>query len=76
MVGAGQTADIPPFRPRMTKALLCQHVMVIVHCRAAQAVPSSRVEAVGIEATGPVFGRTKVSFRLTTTVVDCYADAK
>jgi hypothetical protein len=54
-----------------------QHDEVIVHCPAPQAdqVVAAAAEAAQ-EAGRLLFGATRVSFPLTTAVVDCYADAK
>jgi DNA polymerase family A len=62
---------------RQSHLVFFQHDEVIVHSPrhlAAQVV--SAVEAAAAAATGLVFGGTEVSFPMTTTVVDCYADAK
>jgi hypothetical protein len=54
-----------------------QHDEVIVHCRqpAAESVVAAAAEAAD-EAGRTVFGQTPVRFPMTTTVVNCYADAK
>jgi DNA polymerase-1 len=53
------------------------HDEVIVHCPASQQDHVvAAVHAAAGEATRLVFGPTEVSFPMTTSVVDCYADAK
>jgi hypothetical protein len=53
------------------------HDEVIVHCPASQQDRVvAAVEAAAAEATRLVFGPTEVSFPMTTSVVECYADAK
>jgi DNA polymerase I len=53
------------------------HDEVIVHCPASQQDQViAAVGAAAAEATRLVFGPTEVSFPMTTSVVDCYADAK
>lgn len=65
----------PPVpRPEL---VLFLHDEVIVHCPAGlQDQVVAAVEAAAAEATRLVFGPTEVSFPMTTSVVDCYADAK
>jgi DNA polymerase-1 len=54
-----------------------QHDEVIVHCPAAAADEvAAAVSEAALEAGRLLFGATKVSFPMTTAVVDCYADAK
>jgi DNA polymerase-1 len=54
-----------------------QHDEVIVHCPAALApeVAAATGQAAA-EAGRMLFGSTRVSFPLTTAIVNCYADAK
>ena len=53
------------------------HDEVIVHCPVSQRDQVvAAIEAAAAEATRLVFGPTEVSFPMTTSVVDCYADAK
>jgi hypothetical protein len=54
-----------------------QHDEVIVHCQAGDADQVvTAVDESAREAGRLLFGATKVSFPMTTAVVDCYADAK
>jgi DNA polymerase-1 len=54
-----------------------QHDEVIVHCPAAAADEvAAAVSEAALEAGRLLFGATKVSFPMTTAVVDCYGDAK
>jgi hypothetical protein len=69
---AGERAEAG--RPEL---VFFQHDEVVVHCPvdlAADVVAA--IEAAAAEAAGLVFGRSEVSFPMTTAVVSCYADAK
>jgi DNA polymerase-1 len=63
--------------PDVPQLVFFQHDEVIVHCPAGQAdlVVAAAQEAAA-EAGRLLFGATRVSFPMTTAVVDCYADAK
>ena len=69
---AGERADAG-----LPELVFFQHDEVVVHCRAELATDVvAAVEAAAAEAARLVFGRTEVSFPMTTAVVSCYADAK
>jgi hypothetical protein len=54
-----------------------QHDEVIVHCPAALALEvAAAADQAAAEAGRMLFGSTRVSFPLTTAIVNCYADAK
>jgi DNA polymerase-1 len=54
-----------------------QHDEVIVHCPAALAPEvAAAADQAAAEAGRRLFGSTRVSFPLTTAIVNCYADAK
>jgi DNA polymerase-1 len=67
-------------RPRLAppaELVFFQHDEVIVHCPAALAEEVvSAVNAAAAAATQLVFGATQVSFPMTTSVAECYSDAK
>ena len=72
LAAAPRSTPVP--RPELVFFL---HDEVIVHCPASlQDQVVAAVEAAAAEATRLVFGPTEVSFPMTTSVVDCYADAK
>jgi DNA polymerase family A len=80
----GTPAELKPGTPtpspagtHLSELVFFQHDEVIVHCLAEQA--DQVVDAVaraGNAAARLVFGPTTVAFPLSTSVVDCYADAK
>jgi DNA polymerase family A len=69
---AGERAEAG--RPEL---VFFQHDEVVVHCP-AELAPGvvAAVESAAAAAARLVFGRTEVSFPMTTAVVSCYADAK
>jgi hypothetical protein len=72
LAAAPRTTPVP-----VPELVFFLHDEVIVHCPASQQEQVvAAVEAAAAEATRLVFGPTEVSFPMTTSVVDCYADAK
>jgi hypothetical protein len=70
----GSLADLGQPRPQL---VFFQHDEVIVHGPAARAPEVvAAINAAAATATDLIFGPTGVTFPMTTTVVDCYADAK
>jgi hypothetical protein len=66
--------EVVRMRPEL---VFFQHDEVIVHCPREQADDVvAAVSQAAAEASRLVFGRTRVAFPLSTSVVDCYADAK
>ena len=62
---------------RRPELVFFQHDEVIVHCPREQADDVvAAVSQAAAEASRLVFGQTRVAFPLSTSVVDCYADAK
>ena len=70
----GNLAGLGRPRPQL---VFFQHDEVIVHSPAARAPEVvAAIDAAAATATDLIFGPTAVTFPMTTSVVDCYADAK